>query len=174
MLNPPRPVLSSTRALLAGAAVFATCSAASATWLDVIAVQSARVSLRSGKDNTYKVVAYALKDEKLEVVTPADNKGWTLFKRTVATAEQGYALKSSLEPPLAPKSNDGFRNMLSGSSDRSQVTAAAAAKGIEPQTVAYANAKGYRTDGLDQLRRRRDAIDHAEFEQFRASLRPTN
>ncbi len=104
-------------------------------------------------------------------VLEQDPKSWVLLQRDVASgAQKGWVHVKALEASATKPGEGEFGKALTGSNS-AEISAAAAAKGIEPQTQIYASTKGWNTDGLREIKRRRESVTYDEFAAFIAALK---
>lgn len=130
-----------------------------------------RVELREGKSPVHRIVAVATQGEKVTVLEQ-DAKGWLHVQRAPALGGQkGYVHQRALDVKASKPGKGNLSEALEGRSDGPQVSAAAAAKGIQPQTQIYISSRGWNAEGLVELKRRREAVTIEEFEAFLAALK---
>jgi uncharacterized protein YgiM (DUF1202 family) len=155
------------RTITAAALAVAACAAAAVA--ETRYVERAKVEVKDGKSIAGKVLATLKRGDAVNV-TRRDADGWL---QVAVPAGNGFVFEKALA--LSRPSVGGGGETLSaitGRSDNAEVSAAAAAKGLTPQTLAIARNRGYDPDLLERLTKTRHDITEAEFEQFRAAIRP--
>ncbi len=121
--------------------------------------------LRRGKNSMTAIEARVTKGQILPILERAAD-GKVKWIRSQSEGKQGWVAESEL------KSSGGFSmgkmgSAISGSAQADAAGEAAAAKGVEPLTLAYAGGKGFDTSALDRLMELRSKIvDSGEFEKF--------
>jgi hypothetical protein len=146
--------------LLAPAAVGAALGAAAAA---VLYVNVDRLDVVDKKRAVAKTVATVDRATQLTVI--AKEGRW--YKVEVG-GKQGYVAETVVS--TSPQGKKGQTVALGAIKDgpAPAIESAAAVRGVTPGAAQYASGKGYRTDGLLLLQRRRDAITPTEFDKFLA------
>lgn len=135
-----------------------------------ITVKSIKLDLRQDKGISFPVVYTAKQNEKLRVTAVGSDKWITLAPIADAT-KKGFVHERALAQSNAGAPAGNFIRQIGGG-NATEISGAAAAKGIEPQTAAFASARGLNTDILARLRQRRNSVDRNQFVAFTQAIRP--
>lgn len=133
-------------------------------WAEDVTAQRDAV-LRKGKNSMTAIEAKVAKGQVLPVLERAA-EGKVKWIRSQSEGKQGWVAESDL------KAAGGFNmgkmgSAISGSAQADAAGEAAAAKGVEPLTLAYAGGKGFDTSSLDRLMElRAKIVDSGDFEKF--------
>ena len=146
-------------ALGLGAVLGATAAAA------VVYVNAGRLDVADRKSSVFKTVVTVQRNAPLTVI--AKEGRW--YKVEVG-GKQGYVAETAVSQTPVPRNQRASLAKVNGAAVP-ELETAAAVKGIGEATRQYASAGGLRTDGLEEMIRRRDAITPAEFERFTAATR---
>jgi len=147
------------RGLLASAAIGLICCGAIAA-AEEVWVKRMTLPIREGKGAAYATVATAVKGERLQVVEH-DGK----WLKVQLGDKQGYVYEDSISPREVKAGGDELRAALGGS-DTSALAADAAAKGLQPETEAYAKSKNLNPATLETMIARRKSITGEQWTVF--------
>ncbi len=166
---PPPQTARRLRPLLMLGVGILVIGSATASVDDQVTVQRFKTAIYKGKGTTFDKAAMVDKGAVLKVLERDQNKWLKVSTKIDAGDVTGFVN----EVALAGGKNEGgsLLKAIPSLGERTQVTAAAAAKGVEPQTLMYANTKNIDPKVLTELRRRRDSITRADFEAFDAALK---
>ncbi|HRK30938.1 MAG TPA: hypothetical protein PLD59_07645 [Tepidisphaeraceae bacterium] len=121
--------------------------------------------LRAGRSSATKVVASVKKGEKIPVLERVTERN-VKWVRSASGGREGWTTENSLKKAGGTDLSK-VASAATGDAQANAATDAAAAKGVEPLTLAYSGANGLDTSGLDRLMAlRARIIDSGEFEQF--------
>jgi hypothetical protein len=123
-------------------------------------VKRPSLNIREGKGAAFATVATARQGDKLSVV---GHEGKWL--KVQLSDKQGYVYEDSISAREIKGGGDDLRAAL-GVPDTSALAADAAAKGLEPQAVAYANSKNMSSASLEKMIARRNAISGQQWIAF--------
>jgi len=132
-------------------------------------VQRARADIRDGKSAAAAVVA-TLKQGDAVVVVAKDESGWLTVNVPGQAGKTGFIFAKALSAKK-PGDGTGLREAFAGRTDTTEVTAAAAAKGLEPGTIAMAKDRNWNLAVLDTLIKNRNSVSARELEAFKAQLK---
>lgn len=135
-------------------------------WLAAVKyVNKERLDIVDRKRAVAKVVTTV--DRNTAVTIVAKEGRW--YKVDVA-GKQGFVAETELsDKPVGAKGKGVSLGAITGMGSVPELETAAAVKGLGEGTRQYASAAGLRTEGLEELIRRREAITPAEFEKFTAA-----
>ena len=133
----------------------AAIAAAEEVW-----VKRPSLPIREGKGAAFATVATARQGDKLSVV---GHEGKWL--KVQLGDKQGYVYEDSISAREIKAGGDDLRAALGGP-DTSALAADAAAKGLEPQAVAYAKNKNLSSASLEKMIARRNAVTGQQWIAF--------
>lgn len=127
-------------ALLTGVIV---CAAAVVVAED-LTVQRDQVDVRQGPGLLFDPVTTVGKNTRLQVLERTDD-GW--IKVQTPDGKQGYVFGESIKPA----ESGGLFGGITSDAEASQMSTAAASKGLEPEAEQYAHSRSYSKASLDQV-----------------------
>jgi hypothetical protein len=134
------------------------CAATTALAEDVW-VNRAQLQIRDGKGAAFAPVATAKKGDKLVVITREGK-----WLKVQLGDKQGYVYEDAISPRQV--SAGGDLGSLLGSPESSGLSAAAAAKGLQPGAVTFASTGNLSTAPLQAMIARRNAVTGPEWVAF--------
>jgi uncharacterized protein YgiM (DUF1202 family) len=154
-----------TGAILLGSAA----SKAQPTAVETQYVQRAKADIRDGKSAAAAVIATLKQGDAVQVVAK-DESGWLTVSVPGQAGKTGFIFAKALGVKK-PGDSTGLREAFAGRTDTTEVTAAAAAKGLEPGTIAIAKDRKWDTATLDRLIKNRNAVTSKELEAFKKAMK---
>jgi len=148
-----------------GMIVLGVMGAFSAALADDVYVQSEKLDVREGPGLLFDPVDSVTRNTKLSVLEKTDD-GW--FKVQTPTGKQGFVFEQSVANKQISTAGSDFLSGLIGTSDADAkaIGTAAAAKGLEPESQAYAKSKNLSTANLDQVTALNKSVKGKEWMQF--------
>jgi len=122
-------------------------------------VNRTELQIREGKGAAFAPVATARKGEKLTVISREGK-----WLKVQLGDKQGYVYEDAISARQV--SAGGDLGSLLGSPDSSGLSAAAAAKGLQPGALTFANSGNFNTAPLQAMIARRNAVTGAEWVAF--------
>jgi len=134
----------------------ASASSCASVLAEDVWVNRPSLDIRDGKGAAYPVVVTAKKGDKLSIV--AREAKWL---KVSFGGKEGYIFENSISPKqVAPE------KMSDMSAEAKAMTTDAAAKGLEPEALAYAKSHSLNDAGLNQMKAMRKLVSGKDFEQF--------
>jgi hypothetical protein len=125
-------------------------------------VQVSVLDIRANKGSMYPVVATLREKDKFQILQK-QNDGWLLVK---ARDAEGYVKDTALVPPKGGGFGSGFKGVALGKKEAADPTASNASRGITDGAKFYADAKSYRTDGLEEMLQAAEGVVGQRFLLF--------
>jgi hypothetical protein len=135
--------------------------AASNAAADQVFVQKPSVVVREDKGNLYKEVATVPKGTPLTVLERDGH--WLRVK--APSGGEGWVFDAAV---TAKKSGPGLGDVLGSNADAGAAAPGAAGKGMEPESIAYADTKHLDRAPLERLVAARKALDPEDVKRFMA------
>jgi len=135
------PVTKRARAALLAAVI---ASGAAIVVAEDLTVQRDQVDVRQGPGLLFDPVETVGKSTRLQVLERTDD-GW--IKVQMPDGKQGYVFGESIKPAQT----GGLFGGITSDAEASQMSTAAASKGLEPEAEHYARSKSYNKASLDQV-----------------------
>jgi len=132
-------------------------------------VQRAKADIRDGKSAAGLVLA-SLKQGDAVVVVGRDESGWLSVQVPGKPGAVGFIFEKALVQKK-PGDGTGLREAFAGRTDTTEVTAAAAAKGLEPQTIAMAKDRDWDPEVLTKLAKTRNSVSAKDLADFKALIK---
>ena len=114
------------------------------------------LDIREGKGAAYAVVATVVKGDKLSIL--AHEEKWL---KVSFNGKQGYVYENSISPKEV-----GHEKMINMDAETKAMSTAAAAKGLDPESLRYAQAHNLSDAALEQMKTMRKQVSGKEFESF--------
>jgi uncharacterized protein YgiM (DUF1202 family) len=138
--------------------VLVAAAAAEEVW-----VKRMSLPIREGKGAAFSTVATASKGDKLQVI--AHEGKWL---KVQSGQRVGYVYEDAISTREIQRGSDGGLRAALDGADTSPLAADAAAKGLEPQAVTYADARKLNSQPLQTMIARRNAITGQQWLAFAA------